>query len=348
MFCVNCALIFQQSMAYNDDDVVQTRAETRTWTAEHSYVIPYQNLLTTATGCHCCHEILSALNFEHYLTVLPEKKLHVSMKMGFDRGPVMLMEDGDYGVEEDSIGDDGILDVRVSFRRKYSCRKNSRKKQPRKKQSRNKKYCRKLNHIHNVYFKVVCPEVDSSSDEDQGVAHHSRKMPVTGGFTANNTGSEYTAGFVKKCLEHCRSHHTSCRTESTEAPWYPTRLVEVLEGGAARVIETSETIPTGPYATLSHCWGTSRIITATTNNINRLKKHIAMLDLPKTFRDALQFVKAIGISLIWIDSLCIIQDSVRDWERESRTMFQVYRHAECNLAATGSEDSHGGLFAERN
>lgn len=41
-----------------------------------------------------------------------------------------------------------------------------------------------------------------------------------------------------------------------------------------------------------------------------------MPDLPKTFRDALQFIKAIGISFIWIDSFCIIQDSVKDWEFE--------------------------------
>ncbi|KAG6354919.1 hypothetical protein INS49_004000 [Diaporthe citri] len=91
----------------------------------------------------------------------------------------------------------------------------------------------------------------------------------------------------------------------------------------------------------------SRVITATTENIGRLKKHIPLLDLPKIFSDALQFIKAIGISFIWIDSLCIIQDSVKDWESESRTMLQVYRHAECYLAAAVSEDSHGGLFSER-
>lgn len=90
------------------------------------------------------------------------------------------------------------------------------------------------------------------------------------------------------------------------------------------------------------------MISATTENIGRLKKQIPFLDLPKTFSDALQFIKAIGISFIWIDSLCIIQDSVKDWESESKTMLQVYRHAECNLAAAGSEDSHGGLFSERN
>lgn len=301
MFCANCHLIFRESQTYSEvtpgpycdpDDTIGTR-----WTAYHNYAVSYQDLLTTAIKCHCCHEILldSRRHLKEFVPE-PERKLNVRMELMFDEHGVSARQ--------------GSLDIYV-------------------------------NEISShVSFETNVPKSHSG--------RFSHKMPVTGPFPADSTGSAYTAAFVRRCLKQCKSRHARCRVGSIEVHWYPTRLVEVLEDGGARVIETSETTPTGPYATLSHCWGATPMSTATTENIGRLKHHIAMPDLPKTFRDALQFIKAIGISFIWIDSLCIIQDSVEDWKFESRTMLQVYRHAECNIAAADSEDSRGGLFRERN
>ena len=50
------------------------------------------------------------------------------------------------------------------------------------------------------------------------------------------------------------------------------------------------------------------------------------------------------IDYLWIDSLCIIQDSVEDWQHESMNMGMVYSGAVCNIAATGFPDGSNGLF----
>lgn len=39
---------------------------------------------------------------------------------------------------------------------------------------------------------------------------------------------------------------------------------------------------------------------------------ISLDELPKTFKEAIYLVRSLGICYIWIDSLCIIQDSVED------------------------------------
>ncbi|KAK1502880.1 hypothetical protein CTAM01_04869 [Colletotrichum tamarilloi] len=39
-----------------------------------------------------------------------------------------------------------------------------------------------------------------------------------------------------------------------------------------------------------------------------------MTSLSKTFQDAVLVTRRLGIKYIWIDSLCIIQDSKLDWE----------------------------------
>ncbi|KAH6889395.1 heterokaryon incompatibility protein-domain-containing protein [Thelonectria olida] len=162
-----------------------------------------------------------------------------------------------------------------------------------------------------------------------------------------NTGSTETLEFVRSCLDTCRTHHNTCASGVSNPPWYPARLVEILQD-SMRLIRPAETSIQGPYATLSHCWGKVNILKLTESSLPHLQNEIHLSQLPKTFQDAIQVVKSLGLNYIWIDSLCIVQDSREDWEKEARTMLKVYQHALCNIAATHSADDLGGLFRNRN
>jgi hypothetical protein len=70
--------------------------------------------------------------------------------------------------------------------------------------------------------------------------------------------------------------------------------------------------------------------------------------LPKNFFDAILVTVHLGFEFLWIDSLCIIQDSKTDWQQESVNMGRIYRHSQCTIAAVDAQDSHEGLFRERN
>jgi hypothetical protein len=70
--------------------------------------------------------------------------------------------------------------------------------------------------------------------------------------------------------------------------------------------------------------------------------------LPKTFQEAITITRRLDQKFLWIDSLCIIQDSVRDWQVESATMETVYRFSLLNIAATASSNGTEGCFRERN
>ncbi|KAH8600698.1 heterokaryon incompatibility protein-domain-containing protein, partial [Bisporella sp. PMI_857] len=69
--------------------------------------------------------------------------------------------------------------------------------------------------------------------------------------------------------------------------------------------------------------------------------------LPKTFQDTILVAQRLNISYIWIDSLCIIQDSAEDWQAESAIMGQIYSNCTLNIAAAGASDGSVGLFFER-
>jgi hypothetical protein len=102
-----------------------------------------------------------------------------------------------------------------------------------------------------------------------------------------------------------------------------------------------------PYMSLSHCWGKAKFFTLLQSNMAELQTAIPMDKLTKTFRDSVELTRKLQVKYLWIDSLCIIQDSVDDWAFESARMMNVYSNSYCNIAATGAADGSRGLFFER-
>ena len=105
----------------------------------------------------------------------------------------------------------------------------------------------------------------------------------------------------------------------------------------------------GRYITLSHRWTAQTELSSTnSSNFEDRKQSIIMSDLSETFCDAIKVTQKLGIRYLWIDSICIIQDSTNDWARESSNMMAIYESAWLNIAAAGSDQMNGRLFMERN
>lgn len=102
-----------------------------------------------------------------------------------------------------------------------------------------------------------------------------------------------------------------------------------------------------PYLTLSHCWGESHVLKLVQANIDELRRSLPVKSLPKTFQDAFEVTRALGYQYLWIDSLCIVQDSEDDWKREAGRMATVYGNSDCTLAALGASSAEG-CFKRRN
>jgi hypothetical protein len=50
-----------------------------------------------------------------------------------------------------------------------------------------------------------------------------------------------------------------------------------------------------------------------------------------------------GVKYLWIDALCIIQDSVDDWREQSNVMGEIYAGSHCNIAAMNQSGDDGFL-----
>jgi len=114
-----------------------------------------------------------------------------------------------------------------------------------------------------------------------------------------------------------------------------------------RLCDSSNIPASAPYITLSHCWGSLEIFKLVSSNLEALMQQIPLSKLTNNFRDVIDLTKRLGVEYVWIDSLCIIQDSNDDWQYESGTMREVYKNAWCCIAAAGFANGSKGFYNER-
>lgn len=150
---------------------------------------------------------------------------------------------------------------------------------------------------------------------------------------------------IKSWYNDCAAHHAECKPPTHACP---TRLVQIgPQKDNIRLVDVPNPRGDNPeYATLSYCWGTSRPFVTTKDNINGFRRSIPAECLPRTFHDAMDIVRELGLRYIWVDSLCIVQDDLVDWQREAARMKAVYAGSSITISASDAGDSTQGCFVD--
>lgn len=144
---------------------------------------------------------------------------------------------------------------------------------------------------------------------------------------------------AKMWLDSCCKEHEACCIKQQRLP---TRLINVNNNTVRLVI--SSTLQTAPrYATLSYCWGHDPFVKLSRDNLASFLDGIPWNTLPLTFQDAVRATRQLGLQYIWIDALCIIQDT-QDWAIEAANMALVYGGAFISLAASDAQNVHQGFL----
>lgn len=165
----------------------------------------------------------------------------------------------------------------------------------------------------------------------------------------SHTGSAQNIVLAKRWLKACQEHHNCSNFAMGMDEGTPTRLLDLQAPGLGDDLRLHQTTPAEKtqYATLSHRWGTTPLTTTTVSDLQQRLTRIYLESLPKTFREAISFTRDMGIRYLWIDSLCIVQDSKDDKDRKIPKMASIYSNAVFNIAASSAADSSEGLFRER-
>ncbi|KAI0193788.1 heterokaryon incompatibility protein-domain-containing protein [Xylaria flabelliformis] len=187
---------------------------------------------------------------------------------------------------------------------------------------------------------------------EDAASAHSEPSIVLKTPVATSTDEDDCMEFCSHALETCLTKHESCRADG-ENPWLPTRLLDLSSGvstkGAVRVVQT-DNLSDGnklngiQYLTLSHTWGRIGPTKLTLSNLKDMAEGIKIIDLPRMFQDTIRIAQRLKIRFLWVDSLCIIQDSPDDWAKECSVMDKVYRHGICNISACNIR-RHANLYS---
>ncbi|KAL9105698.1 MAG: hypothetical protein Q9227_009182 [Pyrenula ochraceoflavens] len=122
--------------------------------------------------------------------------------------------------------------------------------------------------------------------------------------------------------------------------------VRVLDVDSALRLKKSQGLQ-GSYTALSYCWGGPQPVTTTAANLEDHVRGVDFTNLPPTLQDAVTVTRKLGIRYLWIDSLCILQDSIEDKEREIPKMGQIYQNAVVTIIAASARSVSEGFLQQR-
>ena len=145
----------------------------------------------------------------------------------------------------------------------------------------------------------------------------------------------------------CEKSHPQCRLES--ALPLPKRVIDVGFWAEDPIrLHLTTLRETFDYVALSHCWGDADTVPKTMiKDLKHYQRRIPKAFLSRTFQDAIKITRQLGFRYIWIDALCIIQDSEDDWKEQAAAMANVYGGAFVTIAATSASNGAGGCFTCR-
>ncbi|KAK8108932.1 HET-domain-containing protein [Apiospora sp. TS-2023a] len=148
---------------------------------------------------------------------------------------------------------------------------------------------------------------------------------------------------VKKWLSVCCSRHSECVQSETPLP---TRILSISDDDKEPPRLVTPEGKCGAYAALSWRWGVEEPLRTTKENLQQHLRKMPWLYLPKLFRDAAKVTKRLGLRYLWIDAICIIQDSEEDWVTEASKMTEVYGNAYLTIAADNCGNAFQGLSSD--
>ncbi|KAH6672104.1 heterokaryon incompatibility protein-domain-containing protein [Halenospora varia] len=159
-----------------------------------------------------------------------------------------------------------------------------------------------------------------------------------------NPGSEDSMFMVTQLVDECINIHSRCRAPQTT--FLPTRILDVGSIVDSTVLLLISGDLKARYAALSYCWGGRQEVVAKEDSLEAMTRGIAISVLPKTIQDAVTVTRRLGLRYLWVDALCIKQDSKEDWASESSKMADIYGNATITIAAAGGSNCSAGCFIE--
>ncbi|KAK6330178.1 hypothetical protein TWF730_004674 [Orbilia blumenaviensis] len=157
---------------------------------------------------------------------------------------------------------------------------------------------------------------------------------------------------AKEGLQLSKTWFNECCTgDSPTGSFTPGKLIEINREGTGpwdlklRDYDDPNTERRrGPYAALSYSWGGDQKMITTSGTLEDHKQGIDFNKLAKNMQDVIKVSFNLGISYVWIDSFCIVQDDNKDRRMEFLRQRKVYSNAVLTIAASRATNHREGFL----
>ncbi|CAO2650182.1 Nn.00g014740.m01.CDS01 [Neocucurbitaria sp. VM-36] len=176
--------------------------------------------------------------------------------------------------------------------------------------------------------------------EGRGSQDEPRLFPTQ---TSNSAlGSEINMSIIE---EWVRKLPPIAEASHMNALQVPARLIDLQANERLRIVDTSKLAQYSQgFAALSYVWGMQQTFILLTTNKDVLSDGFQIVQLPKTIQDAVIVTRRIGLRYLWIDALCIMQDSNEDKARELPKMRLIYKYAAVTIVAAVANSATEGFL----
>lgn len=159
-----------------------------------------------------------------------------------------------------------------------------------------------------------------------------------------DVSSDSSYQLASRCLEECAISHEGCPISRPTT--LPSRVLDCSNPRKPRLLVT-DTMEDS-YAALSYVWGEKQPNSTSTSNIDIYTTSGIDLNLiPRTIQDAIDSTRRFGLRYLWVDALCILQDSREDKDREIAQMRKIFHDAHVTLIAASSSRVSEGFLHDR-
>ncbi|KAH9856595.1 heterokaryon incompatibility protein-domain-containing protein [Lenzites betulinus] len=180
------------------------------------------------------------------------------------------------------------------------------------------------------------------NDDHPAARHIKTHAPIL------NVGSTRAFQSARELMQNCEQNHERCReiVIPAEETTLPKRLINCTDPERPRLVESPEG-ECGQYVALSYVWGGDQPFKTTLSNVRKYERGLELALLPQTIQQAIRVTRELGFELLWVDSLCIVQDSENEKQHEIGRMHYIYRYAALTIVAASANGAREGFLQDR-
>jgi hypothetical protein len=153
----------------------------------------------------------------------------------------------------------------------------------------------------------------------------------------------FNVQLTQEWLQTCQKSHKECSWSiQPPLPRIPTRVLEIkLEEDILSLnLHATHGYEEAEYGCLSYAWGGPQPMMLSTSTLQSFQAGIRFDELLPALQGAIRMTKDLGFCYLWIDALCILQDSDQDKGRELTRMQTYYRNSTLCLQPIGLRSVH--------